>query len=185
MIPEVLWLFLHKYYRCQGPIVSRKVIYRQRSYSPELDLYPVRDFQLRLRNNPLIDSLSSSYWSKSIAISRSPPNKREDPVQIPRRILLHIRCSIMSQRPCSVHFDSISFNDDQSRCSHLGSSSPSPTAVTHTSRHYLVCSYFVSLYQTIRSLAEELSHQFGKSLDEIRLWMRFNEVCRSTESPSN
>jgi hypothetical protein len=47
---------------------------------------------------------------------------------------------------------------------------------SNTPRHYLACYYFVSQYQTIRSLAEDLSIKFGKSLEEMRLWMRFNEV---------
>jgi len=34
----------------------------------------------------------------------------------------------------------------------------------------------VSQYQTVRSFAEELSIKFGKPLEEIRLWMRYNEV---------
>jgi hypothetical protein len=41
MIPELLWIFLRKYYRCNGPIVCRKVIYRRKLNKPELDLYPV------------------------------------------------------------------------------------------------------------------------------------------------
>jgi hypothetical protein len=41
MIPEVLWLFLRKYYRCIGPVVCRKVTYRKNLNKPELDLYPV------------------------------------------------------------------------------------------------------------------------------------------------
>ncbi len=43
-------------------------------------------------------------------------------------------------------------------------------------RHYLSCTYFVSPYQTVRLLAEELSKKFGKSLDEIRIWIRYSEV---------
>jgi hypothetical protein len=34
----------------------------------------------------------------------------------------------------------------------------------------------VSQYQTVRSFAEELSIKFGKPLEEIRLWMRYNDV---------
>ena len=41
MIPELLWIFLRKYYRCNGPIVCRKVIYKRKFPKPELDLYPV------------------------------------------------------------------------------------------------------------------------------------------------
>ncbi len=41
MIPELLWIFLRKYYRCSGPIVCRKVVYRKTVHIPELDLYPV------------------------------------------------------------------------------------------------------------------------------------------------
>ena len=44
MVPESLWLFLRKYYRCHGPAICRKVTYRKRLNRPELDLYPVRDF---------------------------------------------------------------------------------------------------------------------------------------------
>jgi hypothetical protein len=46
----------------------------------------------------------------------------------------------------------------------------------NTPRHYLACSYCVSQYQTIRSFAEDLSIKFGKSLEEIRLWMKCNDV---------
>jgi len=42
MVPEILWLFLRKHYRCNGPVVCRKVTYRKRLNRPELDLYPVR-----------------------------------------------------------------------------------------------------------------------------------------------
>jgi len=41
MIPELLWIFLSKYYRCNGSIVCRKVTYRRKLNKPELDLYPV------------------------------------------------------------------------------------------------------------------------------------------------
>jgi hypothetical protein len=41
MIPELLWIFLLKYYRCNGSIVCRKVTYRRKLNKPELDLYPV------------------------------------------------------------------------------------------------------------------------------------------------
>jgi hypothetical protein len=58
----------------------------------------------------------------------------------------------------------------------LGSNNSSNSTTNNTQRHYLSCSYFVSPYQTIRSLAEELSTKFGKSLDEIRIWIRYNEV---------
>jgi hypothetical protein len=56
-------------------------------------------------------------------------------------------------------------------------SNNSPTSISpNTPRHYLACSYFVSPHQTVRSLANELSMKFGKSLDEIRIWVRHNEV---------
>ena len=41
IIPELLWVFLSKYYLCTGPNISRKVIYKKKSSKPELDLYPV------------------------------------------------------------------------------------------------------------------------------------------------
>jgi len=42
MVPEILWLFLRKYYRCNGSAICRKVTYRNKLTKPELDLYPVR-----------------------------------------------------------------------------------------------------------------------------------------------
>ncbi len=42
MVPESLWLFLKKYYRCNGSAICRKVTYRKGLNKPELDLYPVR-----------------------------------------------------------------------------------------------------------------------------------------------
>ncbi len=42
MVPESVWLFLRKYYRCNGPAICRKVTYRKKLNKPELDLYPVR-----------------------------------------------------------------------------------------------------------------------------------------------
>lgn len=42
MVPELLWLFLRKYYRCNGPAICRRVTYRKKLSKPELDLYPVR-----------------------------------------------------------------------------------------------------------------------------------------------
>ncbi len=41
MVPEFLWLFLRKYYRCNGPIVCRKVTYKKNLNKSEFDLYPV------------------------------------------------------------------------------------------------------------------------------------------------
>jgi hypothetical protein len=58
----------------------------------------------------------------------------------------------------------------------LGTNNSSNSMTNNTQRHYLTCSYFVSPYQTVRSLADELSTKFGKSLDEIRIWIRYNEV---------
>lgn len=58
-----------------------------------------------------------------------------------------------------------------------GSNSTSTGSGSNTVRHYLAGSHFVSQYQTVRSLAEELSMKYNKSLEEIRLWMRYNEVC--------
>ena len=43
-------------------------------------------------------------------------------------------------------------------------------------RHNLARTYFVSPYQTVRSLAEELAISFSRPLEEIRLWMKYNEV---------
>jgi hypothetical protein len=42
MVPESLWLFLKKYYRCNGSAICRKVTYRKGLNKPELDLYPVK-----------------------------------------------------------------------------------------------------------------------------------------------
>lgn len=42
MVPDLLWIFLRKYYRCNGPAVHRRVTYRKKLNKPELDLYPVR-----------------------------------------------------------------------------------------------------------------------------------------------
>lgn len=41
IVPELLWLFLRKYYRCNGPIIWRKVVFKKKLNRPELDLYPV------------------------------------------------------------------------------------------------------------------------------------------------
>lgn len=60
----------------------------------------------------------------------------------------------------------------------LGSSTSSNITATITNRHYLACTYFVSPYQTVRSLADELAVKFGKSLEEIRIWTKVNEVSR-------
>jgi hypothetical protein len=191
MIPEVLWLFLHKYYRCQGQIISRKVVHRQRSYLPELDLYPVCVFQLSLRDGPSMSS-SLSFIQLLIKVYRNQPvfsqqtrvSSPDTSVnQPPSNSLTYPLLNYVSATMLGI-FPIDLVDDDQSRCSHLGSSHPSPTTVTRSSRHYLVCSYFVSLHQTVRSLAEELSHQFGKSLDEIRLWTRIDEVRRLIESSS-
>ena len=47
MVPEILWVFLSKYYRSNGPVLSRKVMYRKPFLRPELDLYPVSDRRRR------------------------------------------------------------------------------------------------------------------------------------------
>ncbi|CAF4760386.1 unnamed protein product [Rotaria socialis] len=57
----------------------------------------------------------------------------------------------------------------------FSSSGTSNSIPANTQRHYLTCSYFVSPYQTVRSLAEELSKKFGKPLDELRIWIRYSE----------
>ncbi|CAF4721619.1 unnamed protein product [Rotaria sp. Silwood2] len=80
-------------------------------------------------------------------------------------------------------------NNNNSHCMHFvypllnyvsastsGSNNSSTSVTSNTLRHYLACSYVVSQYQRVRSLAEELSIKFGKSLEEIRLWMRYNDV---------
>ncbi|CAF3190074.1 unnamed protein product, partial [Rotaria sp. Silwood2] len=79
-------------------------------------------------------------------------------------------------------------NNNNSHCMHFvypllnyvsastsGSNNSSTSVTSNTLRHYLACSYVVSQYQRVRSLAEELSIKFGKSLEEIRLWMRYND----------
>lgn len=58
----------------------------------------------------------------------------------------------------------------------LGSNNSPNSLSNNSQRHYLTCTYFVSPSQTVRLLAEELSKKFGKSLDEIRIWIRYNEV---------
>ncbi|UJR27426.1 hypothetical protein I4U23_008715 [Adineta vaga] len=57
----------------------------------------------------------------------------------------------------------------------FGTTASSTSIPNNIQRHYLSCSYYVSPYQTVRSLAEELSAKFGKTLDETRIWIRFNE----------
>ncbi|CAF0759373.1 unnamed protein product [Adineta ricciae] len=57
----------------------------------------------------------------------------------------------------------------------FGTSTPANSVSNNVQRHYLSCSYYVSPYQTVRSLVEELSTKFGKSIDEIRIWLRHNE----------
>jgi hypothetical protein len=54
MVPESLWLFLKKYYRCNGSAICRKVTYRKRLNKPELDLYPVRNFFICFFRNKVI-----------------------------------------------------------------------------------------------------------------------------------
>lgn len=44
MVPEILWIFFRKSYRCIGPPISRRVIHGKKQNKPELDLYPVRSF---------------------------------------------------------------------------------------------------------------------------------------------
>jgi hypothetical protein len=57
MVPESLWLFLRKYYRCIGPAICRKVTYRKKLNKPELDLYPVSfDFHSKINSFLLIFS---------------------------------------------------------------------------------------------------------------------------------
>ncbi|CAF3966255.1 unnamed protein product, partial [Rotaria sp. Silwood1] len=127
MIPELLWIFLSKYYHCHGPILCRKLtikIYRNRILSPQ---------QIE-------------------ALAENKTNNSSNSTHFAYPLLNYVSASM------------------------FGSSNSSTSMTSNTPRHHLVCSYFVSQYQTVRSLAEELSIKFGKSLDEIRLWMRFNEI---------
>ncbi|CAF1168615.1 unnamed protein product [Adineta steineri] len=140
MIPELLWIFLRKYYRCNGPVVCRKVIYRKKINKPELDLYPLIT---RIYRNQILSPQPSATTNTN--------NNNSQSMQFVYPLLNYVSASM----------------------SGLNSSSNSVTS--NTSRHILACSYFVSQYQTVRSLAEELSIKFGKSLEEIRLWMRYND----------
>ncbi|CAF1131929.1 unnamed protein product [Adineta ricciae] len=138
MIPELLWIFIRKYYNCSGPIVCRKVAYRKQLNKPELDLYPliVKIYRNQiLQTPPVANNNSNSSQSMQFAYP-----------------LLNFVSATMFR-----------------------SNNSSTSTSSNSSRHYFACSYFVSQYQTVRSLAEELSVKFGKSLEEIRLWIRFNE----------
>ena len=75
MVPELLWLFLRKYYRCNGAVVCRKVTYRKKLNKPELDLYPVSITLLFVYPPAHSVSLLSSSQSKSIVIKVSLRNK--------------------------------------------------------------------------------------------------------------
>ncbi|CAM4750883.1 unnamed protein product [Rotaria magnacalcarata] len=143
MIPELLWIFLRKYYRCIGPIVCRKVIYRKNLNKPELDLYPLI---IKIYCNRTL----STQQIEAIAANKNNSNSSN-----------------------STHFAYPLLNFVSA--SMFGSTSAPTSVAINTPRHYLACSYFVSQYQTVRSLAEELSIKFGKPLDEIRLWTRPNE----------
>ncbi|CAF5150859.1 unnamed protein product, partial [Rotaria sp. Silwood1] len=143
MIPELLWIFLSKYYHCHGPILCRKVTYRKNLNKPELDLYPLT---IKIYRNRILSPQQIE------AIAENKTNNSSNSTHFAYPLLNYVSASM------------------------FGSSNSSTSMTSNTPRHHLVCSYFVSQYQTVRSLAEELSIKFGKSLDEIRLWMRFNEI---------
>ncbi|CAF1053304.1 unnamed protein product [Adineta steineri] len=140
MIPELLWIFLRKYYRCNGPVVCRKVIYRKKINKPELDLYPLIT---RIYRNQILSPQPSATTNTN--------NNNSQSMQFVYPLLNYVSASMS------------------------GLNNSSNSATSNTTRHILACSYFVSQYQTVRSLAEELSIKFGKSLEEIRLWMRYND----------
>ncbi|CAF2834191.1 unnamed protein product [Rotaria sp. Silwood2] len=147
MIPELLWIFLRKYYRCNGPIVCRKVTYRKNLNKPELDLYPLT---IKIYRNRIL----SSQQMEVIAANKNNNNNNNN-----NNNSTHFAYPLLNYVSASM----------------FGSTNSSTSMTSNTPRHHLVCSYFVSQYQTVRSLAEELSIKFGKPFDEIRLWMRFNE----------
>ncbi|CAF1339296.1 unnamed protein product [Rotaria sordida] len=145
MIPELLWIFLRKYYHCNGPIVCRKVTYRKNLNRPELDLYPLT---IKIYRNRIL----SPQQIEAIATNKNNNNNNNNNS-------MHFAYPLLNYVSASM----------------FGSNNSSTSMTSNAPRHHLACSYFVSQYQTVRSLTEELSIKFGKSLDEIRLWMRFNE----------
>ncbi|CAF4440752.1 unnamed protein product, partial [Rotaria magnacalcarata] len=146
MVPELLWLFLRKYYRCNGPAICRKVTYRKKINKPELDLYPLL---VRIYRNQNLSPQQMEAIATNSATSNNNNNSHSMDFVYP--LLNYVSASLFSSSGTS---NSISAN---------------------TQRHYLTCSYFVSPYQTVRSLAEELSRKFGKPLDELRIWIRYSE----------
>ncbi|CAF0809558.1 unnamed protein product [Adineta steineri] len=144
MVPESIWLFLRKYYRCNGQPICRKVTYRKKLNKPELDLYPLL---IKIYRNQIL----SPQQIQAIATNTTTNNNNPH--------------STYSVYPL-LNFVSAGM---------FGTSGSANIMPHNTQRHYLTCSYFVSPYQTVRSLAEELSAKFGKSLDETRIWIRYNE----------
>ncbi|CAF3315764.1 unnamed protein product [Rotaria socialis] len=146
MVPELLWLFLRKYYRCNGLGICRKVTYRKKINKPELDLYPLL---IKIYRNQNL----SSQQMQAIATNNTTPNNNNNShsMDFVYPLLNYVSASLFS------------------------SSGTSNSIPANTQRHYLTCSYFVSPYQTVRSLAEELSKKFGKPLDELRIWIRYSE----------
>ena len=68
MVPELLWLFLRKYYRCNGSVVCRKVTYRKKLNKPELDLYPVSfNFVISIEINLFLKLLIKIYRNQSLS----------------------------------------------------------------------------------------------------------------------
>ncbi|CAF0968583.1 unnamed protein product [Rotaria sordida] len=145
MVPESLWLFLRKHYRCNGPAICRKVTNRKRINKPELDLYPLL---IKIYRN---QNLSPQQMQSIATNTTTNNNNSSHSMFFVYPLLNYVSASIFSS----------------------GSSSNSMS--NNTQRHYLACLYFVSPYQTVRTLAEELSRKFGKSLDEIRIWIRYGE----------
>ncbi|CAF4722565.1 unnamed protein product [Rotaria sp. Silwood1] len=146
MVPESLWLFLKKYYRCNGPAICRKVTYRKKINKPELDLYPLL---IKIYRNQNLSPQQMQAIATNTTTSYNNNNSHSMLFVYP--LLNYVSASIFSSGGSS---NAISNN---------------------TQRHYLSCLYFVSPYQTVRSLAEDLSRKFGKSLDEIRIWIRYSE----------
>lgn len=74
MVPELLWKFLRKYYRCNGTAIARKVTYKSKLPRPELDLYPVSSMKKCTDDFVLIGTFalfsSAKAFDQSISIPK-------------------------------------------------------------------------------------------------------------------
>jgi len=150
MVPELLWKFFLKNYRNVGPIICRRVTYRPKLNKPELDLYPLL---IKIYRN---QSLSPQQM-QSIANNNN----------------TNASGSANNNNNSSLYFVYPMIN--YMTAGMFGSTSTSNSPQNNPNRHYLSCSFFVSPYQTVRSLADELAAKFNKNLEEIRLWNKLNE----------